>query len=307
MRVLTGSSLVSVLYFSLATPATAAPLQPAEKWNVDYGATQCTAARDFGDAANPITLGIVPSLSGTTYTLMVSEQQAGPHFAQEANGTVDFGRGPIRSEALYFGGSGVKMRAHQFRILAQELEQARSAASVSLKGVGGARFDFALSDMPGVLDALHKCTADLQRSWNVGGNSRTAQAPLGNISDLFTTNQLPPELIRKQQQDRAQYQLLVDEKGAVAACDVLVTSGSAMIDTIGCQLISGTARFKPAMDAAGQRVRSVWTSPRVTWRTNSEALSSGCRATTSGGADVSSCGQTPGQSIHTEMMSSTPP
>ena len=131
MRVRTVSSLIAILGYSVATSAAAAPLQPIKPWGVDYGATQCVAARTFGSANAPVTLGIVPSISGGTYMLQVSEQAPGPRFAQELAGTVDFGSGPIPSGALYFGGNGVNARAHQFRITASQMEFARTASAVT--------------------------------------------------------------------------------------------------------------------------------------------------------------------------------
>jgi hypothetical protein len=292
MHIRTGSSLALVIGWSMAAPALAAPLQPADKWAVNYGATQCTASRPYGLASAPVTLGIVPSVSGGTYVLQVGEQQAGPRFAQESNDVVDFGSGAIPSAAIYFGANG-NMRAHQYRITATQMEQARSAPTVSLRGKSAA-FEFALSDMPAVLDALRTCTADLQRTWNVGAATGKEVKPIGDVGAMFTSNDLPREAMEKQQPGRAQYQLLVDEKGAVMGCDILVPSGSALIDTEGCQLISERAKFKPAMDALGKAVRSVWTSPRVTWRTNQQAFDNGCQVVGGGGGgDVSMCGQSP--------------
>jgi len=292
MRSRTGISIIAILCCSLASPALAAPLQPTGKWGVDYGATRCAAARSFGSAASPVTLGIVPSVSGGTYALLVSEAEVGPRFAQESAGTIDFGTGPIASGALYFGGNGVKMRVHQFRIPAAQMEYARAAQSVTLKS-DGASFEFALSDMGSLLDTLRACTADLQKTWNVGAATGKEVKPIGDVRAIFTTNDLPREAMERQQPDRAQYQVLVDEKGAVAGCDVLVPSGSVLVDTEGCQLVTERAKFKPAMDALGKAVRSVWTSPRVTWRTSQETLQSGCSSVGSSGGGVNLCGQSP--------------
>lgn len=275
----------------MAAPAQAVPLQPVSPWSVDYGTTQCAAARTFGSASAPVRLSIVPSVSGGTYMLQVTEQEEGPRFAQELGGSVDFGTGPITSNALYFGGNGAKMRAHQFRITATQMEYARTAGAVSLRETRGASFDFALADMPSLLDALRKCTADLQQSWNVSAAVKTDVKPVGDVRAIFTSNDLPAAAMQKQQPERARYQLFVDEKGAVAGCDVLVPGGSALIDTEGCQLLSERAKFKPAADAAGKAVRRVWTSPPVTWRTNQETFDNGCRSVTGGGPDANMCGQ----------------
>jgi hypothetical protein len=251
-------------------------------------------------------LGIVPSVSGGTYLLQVGEQEMGPRFAQEFNGTVDFGTGPITTGALFFGADRAKMRAHQFRIPAAQMEYARLASTVRLSEAKGATFEFELSEMPAVLDTLRNCTADLQRSWNVGVAPNKEVKPTGDVRAIFTTTDLPADAMQKQQPDRAQYQLLVDEKGAVMGCDILVPSGSPLVDTEGCQLASERAKFKPATDALGNAVRSVWTSPRITWRTNQEAFDNGCRSVGGSGAGVNMCGQSPTENMLRNQPPPTP-
>jgi len=291
MRVRPGSSFIALICcFSIVARAQAAPLQPLKPWALDYGTTQCTAARSYGDASAPVTLGIVPSLSGTTYMLQVSEPRPGPHFAQDSEGTVDFGKGPIKSGVLYFGAQGVNQSALQFRLMASQMEQARSASTMNLRGPNGTQFELTLAELPTVLEALRKCTEDLQRSWNVGGSFRKPQAPLGNITDMFTTSDMPADAMKKQREG-TQYQLLVDESGAISGCDVLIPSGSALIDTTGCQLVRERAKFRPAMDAAGKAVRSVWTSPLVTWRINQQVSDNGCQTLSGSGTQISACGQ----------------
>src|SRR5436190_1511328 len=145
MGIRTGSSLIALICCcSIAAPAQAAPLQPLKPWALDYGATQCTAARSYGDASAPVTLGIVPSLSGTTYMLQVSEPRPGPHFAQDSDGTVDFGKGPIKSGILYFGGNDAKQSAFQFRLMASQMEQARAASTMDLRGPNRTEIELAL-------------------------------------------------------------------------------------------------------------------------------------------------------------------
>src|SRR5207342_583604 len=144
--------------------------------------------------------------SGTTYMLQVSEPRPGPHFAQDSDGTVDFGRGAIKTGVLYFG-AGVDQSALQFRLMASQMEQARAASTMHLRGPNRTEFELALAEMPTVLDALRKCTEDLRRSWNVGGSLRKPQAPIGNIADMFVTSDIPADAIKKQR-DGTQYQLL---------------------------------------------------------------------------------------------------
>ena len=259
------SAFVALTWASIAS-ATAPVLQPVDNWSLDYGETQCTAARSFGTPSDPVTLGIVPSLSGKSYRLLVSVPRKGPRFAEESRGTVDFGRGPISSGVLYYGGGGVRLSVYQFRVSAEDLGQARAAGTITLRPRSRAEFTFALSQMPTLLDWLPKCTSDLQRYWNSEGQGiAVPEAPVRDIRSLFTPADYPTQAFARHEQGAAQYQVLVDEKGRAAGCDLLVSSGAPALDSTGCELITERAKFKPARDSGGRPVRSVWTTPPVTW------------------------------------------
>lgn len=279
MRFSIVSTALAAIWTVAPTPAPAAVLQPIESWNLDYGATQCTAARSFGNPASPLTIGIIPSLSGGTYKVLVSVPRSGPAFARGSLGAVDFGRGEIPAPVLNYGRSGVPMSVYQFRVPATAMEQARSAPSVTLRSNTGAGFAFALSDMPALLDGLRACTASLQGYWNMAGlpAGSTAASPRMDLGTLLTAANYPTEAYWKQQQGAAQYQLLVDEKGAVAGCDVLVPSGVPSVDATGCEVIEERARFSAARDSSGRPVRSVWTTAPLAWNVEGQhSLDTGC-------------------------------
>lgn len=158
--------ILSLLVSSSMSTA-APPLQPSDKWQLDYGDTQCTAARAFGTGSDRVVLGIVPVLSGATFQFLVSAQgAAGP--AKESEGTVSFGRGQITTRVLSYGDKEANARKYQYRVSAEQMEQARAADALSLNSGEGHHFAFALSDMPALLDRLHDCTGNLQRYWNMG-------------------------------------------------------------------------------------------------------------------------------------------
>jgi hypothetical protein len=268
MRFVVGSTLIAVIWASFATPATAGPLQPTTSWNLDYGDTRCTAARSYGSASDPVTLGIVPSFNGQIYKLIVSQERTGPTFAKQMQGMVDFGHGRLKTGLLHYGGKGVKLSNYEFRVSSAAIEQARSATEVALRADNGIGYDFALAEMPALLDALSKCTADLQRYWNFGQRTTTSLAndPKADIRSIFRGDDYPTEALMRMQGGKGQYQLLVDEKGAVAGCELLVQSEVPIIDVMGCQVMKERARFSPAMDSNGKAVRSVVTTPPIVWR-----------------------------------------
>jgi TonB family protein len=258
---------LALIWSSIATPSTSATLQPNTNWDVDYGETQCTAARSFGAPSDPIVLGVVPSIGGETYKLIVSVQRTGPRFAQEYPGTVDFGRDKIKTLMLHYGGKGVKLSAYQYRVSAAEIEQARGATGVGLRSDNGTDFEFSLSEMPALLDALRKCTADLQQYW-MGAHpvSSLSKPAKGDLRSVFSGGDYPSEALKRGQGGTAQFQLLINETGRVAGCDVVRESGAPILDAMSCQVIMEKARFSPAIDGNGKPARDVVTTPPIVWK-----------------------------------------
>ena len=292
-----GSALIALIASSAIPPAAiAAPLQPGGAWALDYGATQCTAARTYATASGPVVLGIVPSLSGNSYRLIVNVPRAGPSFARELAGSVDSGQRKLATPLLYYGSPGVAQSAYEARIPFTQLQQAGASGLVTLNVTDGDSYSFAVPDMPALLDSLAKCTADLQQYWNLNAPTiTTAAAPAnGDIAAFITRSDYPTEATRRQEmRGKVQYQVMVDEKGAVAGCDVLASSGIPTVDTTGCDVIKQQARFTPARSSSGQAVRSTVTTPLVVWESRrSDVFDTGC-SMVSGNTNevVSMCGR----------------
>jgi hypothetical protein len=244
------------------------PLSPATKWALDYGYTQCVAARDFGSQSDPTSLAIRPAPNGKSYELLVARAGRGPEFAEELEGTVDFGRGPIKSWLLRYHTIDRKRTLYMFRLSASDMAQARTATSVRFQAKGSINTAVALTSMAALLDGLETCTADLKRYWNEGGNKdgRIVTQAKGDVRSIFNDGDFPQEALGRHQDGKAQFLLLIDEKGKIAACHIEKASGIPALDAMGCQVIMERARFKPALDAAGKPVRSMYWTPEVIWR-----------------------------------------
>jgi len=255
---------------SISTTGVAAPpaaLDPLKNWVVDYGETQCAALREFGDPAKPIIFGIIPSPDGGTFELLVKRPRSGPDFAEEMPGIVDFGRGPIKAWLLYFGTKKGGSSLYQYRISAEQMAQARSASTVTLHADGGEDFSFRLAVMPALLDGLEKCTADLRQYWNMNAekSGKLATPSKGDVRRIFDSDDYPSDALRQDQEGTAQYMLLIDEKGSVAACHVMKPSGVPVLDAMGCQVIRQRAKFTPAVDHNGKPIRSTYVTPPIRW------------------------------------------
>lgn len=262
-----GLALLSIF----AAPLQAAPVQPLpalSPWDLDYSETQCTAMRGYGAPEGSLTLAIIPAPNGRTYELLIARKRNGPRYAEELEGSVDFGSGPIKAWLLHYSSEDQKVDLYQYRITAAEMLRARSASAVTLHLKGGADAAFALDAMPALLDGLQECTDDLKEYWGIekAGPAIAPTPPKGDVRTIFTANDYPAEAIHRSQQGTAQFLLLINEKGSVAACHVLEPSGIPVLDAMGCVVLQERAKFKPALDAAGKPVRSSTVTPPVTWR-----------------------------------------
>ena len=243
-------------------------LRPVAPWVLNYADAQCVASRDYATAGGPLTLAIRPAPNGMTYEIFAIRKSPAPMFAEELQGTVDFGSGSIKSWLLHYRIPTNKLEAFKFRIQALEMAQARNATAVTLHINGGSEFSFSLEAMPDLLKGLDACTADLKSYWNMDGSevSSIAVAAKGDIRSIFTADDYPDEALSRQQQGSAQFLLLIDEAGKVAACHVTLPSGVPVLDAMGCVAIQERARFKPARDRNGKPIRSSVTTPPITWR-----------------------------------------
>lgn len=181
--------------FAHSAPSFAAEivLQPAKPWVLDYADAQCAAGRDFGDAQKPVTLIIRPAPEGDTYELQLIRKRPGPAYAEEDEGSVDFGSGPLKAWVLHFGSVAANLDIYQYRIAASDMQQAQSASTVTLRNAHGPSASLSLTSMPALLTGLTQCNNDLRTYWNVGKKAgfKLAAGPKA-IFDVF----LHPMIIR---------------------------------------------------------------------------------------------------------------
>ena len=266
---LTRRICVLTTFFSIYPTAAAAqaPLQPIRPWNLDYGETQCIAAREYGSPGDPVSFAIRSAPNGETYELLMARNRPGPESAVEMEGSVDFGQGPIKAWLLSYRAKKSDLAVHQYRITAAEMAQARSARFVSLNARGGADGSFALANMNELLAGLQECTADLKRHWNADGqkNGALSTGAVGDVRSIFRWEDYPSEASSRDQQGSGRFLLLIDERGGVAGCHVLEASVPAL-DAMGCQVIRERAKFTPAVDRRGKPVRSTYVTPLINWR-----------------------------------------
>lgn len=85
------------------------------------------------------------------------------------------------------------------------------------------------------------------------------------LPSLFTDADYPVAAIRAREQGSVDFQLLVNARGRVTACNILRSSGSALLDATTCRLVQKRGRFIPARDKKGRPAPDT-IAGRVNWR-----------------------------------------
>jgi TonB family protein len=95
----------------------------------------------------------------------------------------------------------------------------------------------------------------------------TSAKARSKVAAYFSDDDYPAEAIRMEEQGTVGFRLSVSAKGAVTSCTVTASSGSAILDSTTCRLMSERATFTPARNARGKAVpdsvqaRILWALP----------------------------------------------
>lgn len=86
----------------------------------------------------------------------------------------------------------------------------------------------------------------------------------GNPAEWFNADSYPAAAIRDHKQGRVVAVLAIDSTGAVSACSIKQSSGSADLDNATCSLALERGHFEPATDRKGRPVAAEYVLP-VRW------------------------------------------
>ena len=110
-----------------------------------------------------------------------------------------------------------------------------------------------------------------------GGNAEPAAAKIvrpaqamSTLPGLFLATDYPAEALAQGAQGSTTVHLKVSEVGRVGRCVVERSSGNAALDRATCRVITSRGRFRPAVDAAGRPVASIYPST-IHWLLHEEA------------------------------------
>lgn len=259
--------MLTALLASASAAAAAAPLPPNKPWVVDYAETFCTASRQYGEAADPLTLVLRPSPEGNVLQLfLIRSGKEAP--AEHVPLTLDFAGRTLKASALVYG---VKKSGRRMLLASLGGDAAADIGrtqTVTLRG-RGIDYAFAVPDIGKVMTALATCNADLRTVWNMTAEKMatiaTPASTVGNLRNVLDRSDYPAQALREEDTGTARVLLLVNEQGKVSDCLLQQTSGNASLDAMTCIRLVQRGRFHPALDAAGKPMKSA-TTQAVSWR-----------------------------------------
>ncbi len=245
-----------------ATAPAKPPLAPSTSWTIDYADAQCILSRTFGTGKDSVILGIA-MLPGTRSDEVLLIERGMP---------LNTARQPRVRVTMLPGGETAQDEADTApmkdggRITRIALKNAEIAPLVRSNRVDiqleGRTISLNMAGIKAALSAAETCKADLLREWKLDPQivTRAVQPPepAAPPQSWVSDSDYPDKPLSKQERGRSIFRLDIDSSGKVTACTVIQTSSSAALDTETCRIMQGRARFKPARDADGNAVPSIW-------------------------------------------------
>lgn len=263
--VVLGAALVAG---SAAWGARAEPVARATSgWQVDAGSDQCLALRRYAVGQRPVLLAFEPEPG-------------------ENSGRLSF-RIEDKAHRIDYGSRGIKLliggRLLTTFALIVPAKDEGALISVGynldpgepplLKGQREITLrslmltaSFPLGPMDALGKVLDACNADLLATWGfpLADQGRMATRPTWEPTKVFTSADYPADALKDRRSGTVWVRYAVDAEGRASDCVVRRSSLTPSLDAATCRIITTRARFTPALDKAGQRMRAVDTA-RVRW------------------------------------------
>jgi TonB family protein len=239
-----------------ATPPVAGPLVPTGKWTVEYADSMCLLSREYGTDAEKLTLVFrnIPLSTSTDIVLI---------FSHVADGRSD----QIGKGVLTIGPSGRKI-AGDYKIQRQtsspessvltmsiptaELDDIAKSETIMVSALNLPSRTLALKGNIKALAALKSCNDDLLREWKIdpAESDLVAEPPKARPSTWLADDDYPTAAKGAQGKVTAVFTVGLD--GLVSDCRVVISSGTAVLDTSACRIIVDRMRYTPAIGKDGK-------------------------------------------------------
>lgn len=262
MRLISSLTMIAVAIGPVG--AARGPKVPAGRWAVEYAEEYCVLSQE-GVAGEP-SIAIRTRPMDEQHDLMFAVAPAA-RTAISFKGSLD-GELPGTPER-WIGivqKTATAKRWIKSSISADELASSARAGAVRLTGEKGFAIRAGLPIIDRAMAALRLCEADLAKRWGVDPAEMMQWAhparSEGDLRELFWSNDKSRVAVFDNKGVRAL--LEIDAAGKVTDCTILQSSKVAWADRKICDGLKTRAVFRPAIDHAGNAVRSKLVTPMIT-------------------------------------------
>lgn len=267
-----------------AAPLTAETIEvaPSGPWNVDFGEERCRLTRTFGQGDDQHLLLIEQYWPGRSFGLTAAgaafskfrNQQATtvafsdaqtPQSLQSWTGDIqDFGPAVIFSRLFLTPRPDGSAQAETppSGVPTSDMTAARSVQFVSLKQ-GKAEVRLMTGPLDQAFGVLDNCALDLIGTWGLDIEQHRTATRMARLIDRDAVVRkvvaaYPRDAANIGEQGLVRMRVTVTPEGTVSDCAVIKATETQRLESPACKVMQ-TARFEPALDAAGAPMRSYYT------------------------------------------------
>lgn len=263
----------------LAAPMAQAKDSPPEelamsgKWVMGYEPTFCALSGDFGDGDARVTLQLIRYSPNDSFELRLY----GKRFQESqpsSQALVDFNSDGSFSQRMVFHGMAgdVPIVLAGIRSFAEATDPGSDPVSVTPAMEAGVTnvtirvgnkyaFKLALPTMGPAMRALRDCTTDLVRRWGLDPEVQqqlSSKPQPRNVASWLRLDEYPERSLRAGENVTIRYRLNVDSSGNTTHCEILGGATSPEVASFACERLKQRAKFKPAVDSAGNPAASYY-------------------------------------------------
>lgn len=238
------------------TPPVAESLQPSGRWNIEYADSMCLLSREYGTDAQKRTLGFrsIP-LSLSTDIVLITTNAAGQPSDALGKGMLTIAPSGLTIAVDYKiqrPTSSPDSRVMIMTILSADFEDVTKSDAITIATRNIPSMKLALKGNIKAVAALKSCNDDLLREWKIdpAESDLVAEAPHANPGSWISNDDYPAAAQGAQGKVTAVFKIGVD--GLISDCRVLISSGTAILDTVACKLIVERGHYTPATGKDGK-------------------------------------------------------
>lgn len=254
-------------------------------WKMDYAANECRLQRGFGTPDAPVLLQITQLAPGDRIYVTVAGKAFG---SIDENSDVTLSTAPDSHDpistrltlgdmqaadgttltTLLFAGTTLNGFSEGGKPPVPVTPEREAGVTSLIVSWGKNAVQIGTGPLGKTMAAMHTCTDTLVKSWGLDpaqqASLKERPHPATPTSGWFPPNSYPSDLAAEGRQAIVEVRLLVDAVGAPTGCTVVEGYNEPRFAKATCDQIIKRARFKPAIDAAGQPAASYYIT-RVQW------------------------------------------